>query len=108
MFDVSVTQVDEDTACLNTIMYFNIELPPKNLAGYLNHLEYIVKTEVEAYTGFIAEVGINPFYQETYITVYKCWDPTNLSNDIQALVVAAGYARDRIENEGITDVRHSR
>lgn len=99
MFDVSVTQVDEDTACLNTTMYFDIELPHKNLAGYLNHLEYIVKTEVEAYTGFAAEVTVNPLYKEANIVVFKGWDPINLSNDIQDLVVAAGYARDRIEKE---------
>ena len=95
MIDVFVTQVDEDTVRLGTTIFFDNELPRVGVAVLKN----IVKTEVEAYTGFAAEVVVSPSYREAHIVVYKGWDPISLGNDIQELVVAAGYARDRIEKE---------
>ena len=95
MIDVFVTQVDEDTVRLGTTIFFDNELPRVGVA----ELKNIVKTEVEAYTGFFAEVVVSPSNREAHIVVYKGWDPINLGNDIQELVVAAGYARDRIEKE---------
>lgn len=94
MFEVTVTRVDE-AARLETTIYYDNELSRENVAD----LESVVMAEVEAYTGFAAEVDINPFYKEADITVYKDWDPISLGSDIQELVVAAGYARDRIEKE---------
>lgn len=95
MFDVSVAREDEDTVRLETMIFFDNDLAPKDL----NDLEIAVMTEVEAYTGFNAEVYIDPTCKEADIIVYKGWDPVSLGNDIQELVVAAGYARDRIEKE---------
>lgn len=95
MLDVIVSRVDEDTTRLETAIYYDNELSRENVAD----LERVVKTEVEAYTGFTAEVYIDPACKEADITVYLGWDPINLGSDIQELIVAAGYARDRIEKE---------
>ena len=95
MIDVFVTQVDEDTVRLGTTIFFDKELPRVGVAVLKN----IVKTEVEAYTGFATEVVVSPSRKEAHIVVYKGWDPVSLGSDIQDLVVAAGYARDSIEKE---------
>lgn len=99
MFDVTVAQVDKDTVRLNTTMSFDIEPRPEVAGRCRRDVEYIVKTEVEAYTGYSAEVIVSPSCKEAVIVVFLWWDPINLGNDIQELVVAAGYARDRIEKE---------
>lgn len=97
MFEVTVTRADEDTARLETTIFFDNELSRK--AEYLNDLENVIAGEVENYTGFAAQVDINPFYKEADIVVFLGWDPISLGDDIQDLVVAADYARDRIEKE---------
>lgn len=94
-----MTQADKDTARLTTTVSFNIEPRPGAKDRCRRDLENIVKTEVEAYTGFFTEVVVSPSCKEAHVVVYKGWDPINLSNDIHDLVVAAGYARDRIEKE---------
>ena len=95
MFDVSVSRVDKDTTRLETTIFFDNDLPRKNVAD----LERVIAIEVENYTGFAAEVDIDPRCKEADIIVFLGWDPINLGNDIQELIIATGYARDRIEKE---------
>lgn len=91
MFEVTITQLDKDTARFNITVPLNTEPRPG--------AEHIIKAEVEAYTGFTADVIVSPLYKEANIIVYPAWDPASLGDDLRDLIVAAGYAREYIEKE---------